>query len=131
MIPPTINPNGQLDQGVPVDAADKEFADVDPETGRVLLTWTNFTSTTGEISATYSDNILTGTPTWQARRLIAASAADGQASIPHFARASANAYVAWSRFPPAFFGYGNKKSAVVLIGALQVTPLSVERANPT
>ena len=34
------NPNGRLDtNGAPTDDADKEFMDVDPDTGRVLLTW--------------------------------------------------------------------------------------------
>ena len=38
------NPNGQLTAtGVPRDAADKEFMSVDPETGRVIMTWSNFT----------------------------------------------------------------------------------------
>jgi hypothetical protein len=95
------NPNGQLDQGEPVDAADKEFMDVDPDTGRVLLTWSNFTATSVEMSSTYSDDLLSGNPpTWSARQIISGTAADGQASIPRFAgNGSSNAYVAWRRFP--------------------------------
>jgi hypothetical protein len=40
---------------------------------------------------------------------VAATDADGQASIPRFAARSANAYVAWRRFPfpGTFLGYGN------------------------
>src|SRR5207248_423236 len=39
------NPNGFIDRfGSPVDAADKEFMSVDPDTGRVLMSWSNFTN---------------------------------------------------------------------------------------
>ena len=95
------NPNGLLDQGEPVDAADKEFIDVDSDTGRVLMTWSNFTATSVEISSTYSDDILSGNPpTWSTRQVVSATDADGQASIPRFAgNGSSNAYVAWRRFP--------------------------------
>ena len=37
------NPNGIVVGGVPQDAADKEFMDVDPDTGRVMMSWSNFT----------------------------------------------------------------------------------------
>jgi hypothetical protein len=37
------NPNGGVVDGQPFDAADKPFIDVDPESHRVLLSWTNFT----------------------------------------------------------------------------------------
>jgi len=106
-IAPATNPHG-LVSGAAVnarDAADKEFADVDPETHRVMMSWSNFTSTAFapggvEISTTFSDDILTATPpTWSSRRVVAATVADGQASIPRFAAGSSNAYVAWRRFP--------------------------------
>jgi hypothetical protein len=98
------NPHGLLACGIACDAADKEFIDVDPDTGRVLMSWSNFTpaSTSGvEISTTYSDNFTTATPpTWSPRRIVAATAVDGQGSIPRFAgRGSHDAYIAWSRFP--------------------------------
>lgn len=83
--------------------ADKEFADVDPDTGRVMMTWSNFTATGGvEISATYSDDVASGSPpTWSARSIIANGSSDGQASIPRFAaHGSNNVYVAWRRFVP-------------------------------
>src|SRR4030095_9302986 len=86
-------------------AADKEFADVDPETGRVMMSWSNFTSIAFapggvEISATFSDDIMTATPpTWSARQIVAATAADGQGAIPRCAAGSSRAYVAWRRFP--------------------------------
>jgi len=55
-VTPVTNPNGLVSgSGAPRDSADKEFIDVDPETGRVLLSWTNFTpvAVNGvEISAT-------------------------------------------------------------------------------
>jgi hypothetical protein len=109
------NPNGLTTaSGTPRDAADKEFMDVDPDTGRVLLSWTNFTPAAAggvEIASTYSDNILTATPpTWTPRAIVAATTADGQSSIPRFAaHGSTNAYVAWRRFPfpGSFFGNGN------------------------
>src|SRR2546422_7198917 len=38
------NPNGfTTTSGSPVDAADKEFMDIDRATGRLILSWTNFT----------------------------------------------------------------------------------------
>ena len=108
-VTPATNPNGIVNAaGVPRDAADKEFMDVDPETGRVIMSWSNFTSTAVapggvQISTTYTDNILATPPTWSTRRVVAATAADGQASIPRFAgNGSPNAYVAWSRFPGGF-----------------------------
>ena len=107
------NPNGLLTTaGVPRDAADKEFMSVDPETKRVILTWSNFTPVAPggiEIASTYSDNILATPPTWSARQVVAATRADGQGSDPAFAAGSTNAYVVWRRFPfpGVLFGYGN------------------------
>lgn len=82
-------------------AADKEFMDVDPDTGRVLVSWTDFADSGTEMSVTYSDDVLTATPpTWSARKAISVTAADGQGSVPRFAgNGSKNAYVAWTRFP--------------------------------
>ena len=45
------NPNGKVDvNGGPTDDADKELLDVDADTGRVVMSWTNFTPTAAEIS---------------------------------------------------------------------------------
>jgi len=104
IITPASNPHGQLSGGNAFDAADKEFADVDPETGRVMMTWSNFTSTVFapggvEISSTFSDNVMAVTPTWSARTIVAATASDGQDSVPRFARGSSNVYAAWLRVP--------------------------------
>ena len=64
IVPPTINPNGGVDvNGNAGDAADKELTDVDPDTGRYMLCWTNFSGLV-EISCTYSDDILSPTPTF-------------------------------------------------------------------
>ncbi len=104
-IPSATNPHGAVSGANARDSADKEFADVDPETGRVLMSWSNFTSTAFapggvEISTTFSDNLATATPpTWSPRQIVAATVADGQASIPRFAAGSSRAYVAWRRFP--------------------------------
>ncbi|HEX9260143.1 MAG TPA: sialidase family protein, partial [Acidimicrobiales bacterium] len=93
---------------IPGAAADKEFMDVDPDTGRVMMTWTSFGATVQILSAVSDDGGLT----WPAsgRRLVSGDPADGQASIPRFAGlGSPNAYVAWRRFPfpGTLFGYGN------------------------
>jgi hypothetical protein len=109
------NPSGIVEDGFPADAADKEFMDVDPETGRVLLSWTNFTPAPTalggvEMRTTYSDNLKTAAlPTWSPSTVVSSIEADGQASIPRFAARSNNAYVAWRRFPfpGTFFGFGN------------------------
>ncbi len=107
-ISPATNPNGQLVNGVAaLDGADKEFVDVDPLTGRVLVSWSNFTSTAfrrggTEISTTYSDDIMTGNPpTWSSRVVInlAGSAGGAQGSVPRFAGdASGYVYVAYEGF---------------------------------
>jgi len=101
-IPPATNPNGLLN-GLSVEAADKEFADVNPSTGRVLMSWSNFTPFAPggvEISTTFSDNIMDVMPVWSARSVVAADTVDGQASIPRFAgNGSPNVYLAWRRFP--------------------------------
>ena len=101
-IPPATNPNGLL-FGMSVDMADKPFADVDPETRRVLVSWSNFTPFAlggVEISTTFSDNILDANPVWSPRNIVAAADVDGQSSIPRFAgNGSPNVYVAWQRFP--------------------------------
>ena len=110
-IPSATNPHGLLNGATPNarDAADKEFASIDPDGGRAILSWSNFTSTAFaaggvEISTTFSDDIATATPpTWSARRIIAATAADGQSSEPAFAgNGSTNAYVVWRRFTGGF-----------------------------
>ena len=114
-VTPATNPHGQVNtSGTPRDAADKEFMDVDPDTGRVIMSWSNFTPFAPggvEIASTYSDDMQATPPTWSTpRAIVSATSADGQASIPRFAGlGSANAYVAWRRypFPGTFFGFGN------------------------
>lgn len=108
------NPNGLLSaSGAPLDAADKEFMDVDPDTGRVMVSWSNFTPAAPggvEISTTWSDDAaFADPPTWSPRAVVAAMVQDGQASIPRFAKGSQNAYIAWRRFPDPglLLGYGN------------------------
>jgi hypothetical protein len=104
VIPSASNPNGLLSPtGAPRDAADKEFLDVDADTGRVLMSWSNFTPAAPggvEISATFSDDILADLPSWSPRAVVAAEPIDGQSSVPRFAgRGAADAYVTWRRFP--------------------------------
>ncbi len=108
-VTPATNPHGFS------DAADKEFASRDPETGRVMMSWSNFTTTAFspsgiEISRTYSDDLATaaqnGTaPTWATRAILGNRSVDGQSSIPRFAgNGSNNAYVAWRTFSGANVG---------------------------
>jgi hypothetical protein len=104
---PSNNPNGIIDvNGDAVDAADKEMTDVDPDTGRYMICWSNFTTAAAggvEISCTYSDNVLDASPTFVPRRVISATASDGQAASVRFAgNGSANAVVAWSTFPAPY-----------------------------
>ena len=104
------NPNGQFEQGNALDAADKEFIDVDPDTGRIIMTWTNFRFDFAvEMLSAWSDD---GGRTWPAstRRVISGTPEDGQSSIPRFAgNGNDHVYVAWRRFPfpGTLFGYGN------------------------
>jgi hypothetical protein len=93
------NPNGQLGPGgAATDSADKEFIDVDPDTGRVMMSWTNFGAKGAEIGTTFSDDIQAATPHWSTRVVVAATNHDGQASLPRFAaHGSDNVYVAWRR----------------------------------
>jgi hypothetical protein len=108
------NPNGIVEEDEPADAADKEFMDVDPDTGRLIISWSNFTPAAPggvEIRTAFSDNAKTGaTPTWSAGTIVAATDADGQSSVPRFAAGNNNAYVAWRRFPfpGTFDGLGNQ-----------------------
>jgi hypothetical protein len=102
-IPPSVNPNGRVDvNGDAFDAADKELTDIDPDTGRYIVCWSNFTDVAAggvEISCTYSDDILSATPTFAPRRVVAARASDGQGSSVRFAgNGSPNVVVAWSSF---------------------------------
>jgi hypothetical protein len=83
----------------PNDAADKEFIDVDPDTGRVMISWTNFGDAT-EMRTAFSDDAATAaTPTWSAGVVVSAGDTDGQGSMPAFAAHSHNVYTAWARFP--------------------------------
>src|SRR5467141_1107331 len=100
----STNPNGfTTTSGSPVDAADKEFMDIDRATGRLILSWTNFTPVAVggiEMSTTYSDDALSGNPpTWSTRQVVSATVPDGQSSVPRFGGNGSNAYVVWRRFP--------------------------------
>jgi hypothetical protein len=102
---PASNPNGEIVSGNPFDAADKELMDVDPDTGRVMVTWSNFTDTflvpfQIQISRTYSDNIMTGNPpTWSGRTELNQVGPASTGSVPRFAGNGSNlAYIAWTAF---------------------------------
>jgi hypothetical protein len=88
--------------------ADKEFLAVDPDTGRVMVSWTNFTPAAPafvEIATAFSDDAATATPpTWSRKQVVSANVVDGQYSIARFAGSgSRGAYIAWVRYT-SFFG---------------------------
>jgi len=100
------NPNGYIySDGSPVDAADKEFSDYDARTGRLVITWTNFThpllapSGIQMMSTTCDDVMAAGTPTFSTAGIISAAPTDGQASIPRFGSNGRDVYVTWRRSP--------------------------------
>ncbi len=131
-IAPSNNPNGGVDvNGDALDAADKELTDVDPETGRYMVCWSNFTpAAVGgvEISCTYSDTVLSATPTFAPRRVIGATAVDGQAASVRFAgNGSPNAFVAWSTFP-SFYTNNVKVARSTDNGVTWSAPINVTSA---
>jgi hypothetical protein len=106
-IGPANNPHGLVDaNGNPEDAADKPLMDVDPDTGRVAICWSNFTPVAAgasEISCTHSDNVLATAPTFSARSIVGSRNQDGQgSSIQFFGNKSSKVIVAWSTFPSLY-----------------------------
>jgi hypothetical protein len=72
------------------DFPDKEFIDVDPETGRIIVSWTNFGAST-TMRITYSDDLgLTWNGPW-----VFPAASAGQGSVPRCDPNSLRAYVSW------------------------------------
>src|SRR5581483_7274643 len=86
------------------DAADKEFISVDPDTGRLGLSWSNFVKGGAagvQIRFTYSDDVMTATPpTWSNSAVLNPASvltAFDTGSEPRFAGlGSNNVYVAWA-----------------------------------
>ncbi len=105
-VKPASNPNGGVIAGTPLDAADKEFIDVDPETKLVMVSWSNFTPFAPggvEISTSTNPNIMGAKGgTWSARKVVAARPEDGQSSVPRFDADTPNAYIVWRTFPVLF-----------------------------
>ncbi len=105
-ITPASNPHGLVDPtGSPEDAADKPLMDVDPDTGRVGICWSNFTPVNVgvEMSCTHSDNVLAPAPTFSARAVVGSRDQDGQgSSIQFFGNGSSKVIVAWSTFPSTY-----------------------------
>jgi hypothetical protein len=94
------NPNGQVNAtGNPRDSADKEFIDVDLDTGRVIIGWSNFTSIANsggspQNMVAYSDDAATATPpTWSAGTVVGNR---GQSLMPRFAAGSNDVHLVWS-----------------------------------
>jgi len=102
-IPASNDPTGRTvtSGGVvqPVDAADKEYLDVDPETGRVIIAWSNFTTGGEQLSVAYSDDVMTAdVPTWSSQIVVGGDLDEfDQSAIARFAgNGSSNVYAAWS-----------------------------------
>ena len=94
------NPNGQVNAaGAPRDAADKEFIDVDPDTGRVIIGWSNFTTIANsggspQNMVAYTDNAATGAPpTWSTGTIVGNR---GQSLMPRFAAGSNDVHLVWA-----------------------------------
>ena len=101
------NPNGAVTSGSACDSADKEFMDVNLESGRVILSWSNFTSVPArscrqdqaEVGVTYSDDVMTGNPPTWSKRTVVNRLADGfsTGSVPRFGpRGTQDVFVAYS-----------------------------------
>ena len=103
-VPAATNPNGRTSAGSASDGSDKEFMDVNLETGRVIMSWSNFTSTTFnvggvEVCSTYSDDVMTGNPPTWSKRTILNNRTDGfgTGSVPRFGpKGTQDVYVAYS-----------------------------------
>ncbi len=76
--------------------ADKEFIDVDPETGRVMVSWTSFTSGAAMMTS-YSDDFGLS---WSPAVTFGSRPVDGQGSCPRFDPGSDRAYIAWRAYSP-------------------------------
>lgn len=100
-IPAATNPNGQVTAtGNPRDSADKEFIDVDPDTGRVIAGWSNFTTVSNipggspQNMVSYSDDAAFATPpTWSPGIIVGNN---GQSLMPKFAAGSDDVHLVWS-----------------------------------
>jgi hypothetical protein len=112
------NPNGLVDpNGNPIDAADKEQIDVDRKTGRVIMSWTNFSLGGVEICTAYSDNVLAPVPTWSDRVVVGARRVDGQAAIPRFGPLGSKlVYVTWDTFGPSGISFARSTDNGVTFG---------------
>lgn len=113
------NPTGALVGSSARDVADRPSIDVDPDAGRVLASWSNFTSTTVigggvEIRTAFSDNVMGGAPpTWSAGTVVNGASTDfDTGAMARFAgNGSANTYIAWARksnHPAAATPYGGE-----------------------
>ncbi|HET6347743.1 MAG TPA: FlgD immunoglobulin-like domain containing protein [Candidatus Krumholzibacteria bacterium] len=86
--------------------ADKEFIDIDPETGRLFISWTNFPpagSVTMRVS--YSDDLgLTWSP-------VSVLTSSGQGSVPRADGNSSNVYLAWTTGSSIMFSRSTNNGA--------------------
>ncbi len=76
------------------DFPDKEFLSVDRETGRIMLSWTNFGAATTMRCVTSDDF----GSSWSPATVFSARPEDGQGSCPRFDPTSDRAYIVWWAF---------------------------------
>lgn len=80
------------------DFPDREWISVDPETGRLFVSWTHFGATV-TIRVAYSDNAATGSPpTWTGPTLVGTRAYDGQSTFIQPDPAGPNVYLVWENY---------------------------------
>jgi hypothetical protein len=81
------------------DFPDREWVGVDPETGRLFVSWTHFGSGI-TMRVAYSDNAATGNPpTWTGPALVGTRSYDGQCSFIQPDPAGPNVYLVWESYP--------------------------------
>ncbi len=105
-----------------IDFPDKPFMDVDPETGRIFVSWTNFGSSV-TMRITYSDDMGL---TWNGPVTFGVS---GQGSVPRADGASNFVYLVWRNGSDIVFALSNDNGTTWASPATIVANLS-EPMNP-
>ncbi len=105
--------------------ADRPAIDVDPETGRLLVSWTQFNAP-GRIQLTYSDDADAGLPpTWAPAIVVASRAYDGIATTVAADPNSDRVYIVWEAYPFGYFGNVVSFASSASNGALWGAPTDI------